>query len=70
MKHSPSLPLVLVATGVALFALLTYDAGVLARALGMPIEGGEGVVAAIALPMSLLLFVFGLRGLRRARVPS
>ena len=65
MKQSQGLSLVLIAAGFALFALVSYDAGILARAIGVPVQGGEAVVVAAALPMALLLLVFGARGLRR-----
>ena len=68
MKQSQGLSLVLIAAGFSLFALVSYDAGILARAIGVPVQGGEAVVVAAAQPMALLLLVFGARGLRRVPV--
>lgn len=68
MKQSRGASLILIAAGFVLFAVVAYDAGILAQAIGVPVQGGEAVVVAAALPMALLLFVFGARGLRRVSI--
>lgn len=68
MKTPHGLPLFLVAAGFALLAAISYDASLLARFAGVPVEGGEAALVAVALPAALLLMVFGVRGLRRKPV--
>jgi hypothetical protein len=55
----------LVAGGALLAAAALYDATVLTQALGLPIEGGEALVALAALTLSMVLFVLGGLGLRK-----
>jgi hypothetical protein len=63
MKNLRSL--ILLAAGAALAAAALYDATVLTQALGLPVEGGEALVALAALSLSMVLFVVGGLGLRR-----
>ena len=63
MKNLRSL--ILLAAGAALAAAALYDASVLTRALGLPVEGGEAIVALAMLSMAVAAFVAGGLGLRR-----
>jgi hypothetical protein len=63
MKNLRSL--ILLAAGAALAAAALYDATLLTRAVGLPVEGGEALVALAALSLSAVLFAFGGLGLRR-----
>ena len=67
MKRTKSL--ILLAAGAVLAAAALYDATVLTQALGLPVEGGEALVALAALSLSTVLFVAGGLGLRR-RAPA
>ena len=58
--------LLLVATGTALAAAALYDATLITQALGLPVEGGEAIVALAALSLSMALFVVAGLGWRRA----
>nr|WP_298125728.1 hypothetical protein [uncultured Pseudoxanthomonas sp.] len=63
MKKRRSSLLILGATGLA--AAVLYDASLPARALGLPLEGGEAAVAASGLSLAAILFWSGIRGIRR-----
>jgi hypothetical protein len=55
----------LVAGGAVLATATFYDATLLTHALGLPIEGGEAVVALTSLSLSAVLLLFGILGLRK-----
>ena len=58
----------LVAIGIAVFAAVAHDATVVAEAFGMPVQGGEGVVAMTGLAVASAAVASGLRGLWPARL--
>ncbi|TQM06546.1 hypothetical protein FB548_2918 [Pseudoxanthomonas sp. 3HH-4] len=51
--------------GAVLAAASLYDASLPTRALGLPLEGGEAVIAATLLSFAAVLFWSGFRGIRR-----
>lgn len=58
----------LVTLGVAVFAMIAYDATLIADTLGVPAEGGEAAVAMAGLVLALVAVASGLRGLWPARL--
>ena len=58
----------LVAIGIAVFAAVAYDATPIADALGMQVQGGEGVIAVAGLTIAIAGVACGLRGLWPARL--
>lgn len=57
----------LVAIGIAVFAVVAYDATLIADALGVQVQGGEGAVAVAGLSIAIAAVACGLRGLWPAR---
>lgn len=57
----------LVAAGAALTAVTLYDASVLTRALGLPVEGGEAAVTLASLSLSAIVLLLGVLGFRKQR---
>jgi hypothetical protein len=64
MKKSRSL--ILIAVGAVLAGDALYDASMLTRFGGLPIDGGEAIVALVALSLSMVSFVLGGLGLRNS----
>lgn len=64
-KHVPA---ALVVIGIAVFAAVAHDATLIADALGVPAQGGEGVVAVTGLAVAFAAVASGLRGLRPTRL--
>ena len=64
MNKLPSL--LLVAAGAVLTGAALYDATLITQAVGLPVEGGEAIVALAALSLSMVLFVAGGLGWRKA----
>ena len=60
----------LVAGGTVLAIATSYDASLLTQALGLPIEGGEAVVALTSMSLSAALLLLGIRGLRKQPLDS
>ena len=60
----------LVAGGTMLAAATFYDASLLTQALGLPIEGGEAIVALASLSLSAVLLLFGVLGFRKQPTDS
>jgi hypothetical protein len=60
----------LVACGVVLAVATFYDASLLTEALGLPIEGGEAIVALGSLSLSAVLLLFGMLGFRKRPLNS
>lgn len=60
----------LVAGGAVLATATFYDASLLTQALGLPIEGGEAVVALASLSLSAVLLLFGILGFRKQPLDS
>lgn len=62
---------ILAACGVVLASATVYDASTLTRWLGLPLEGGEGIVASASLALSVGLVLWGAVGLlRRSRADA
>lgn len=57
----------LVAAGAGLAAASLYDASLLTRALGLPVEGGEAAVALASLSLSAMVLLVGVLGFRKRR---
>jgi hypothetical protein len=57
----------LVAAGAALAAATLYDASVLTRALGLPVEGSEATVTLASLSLSAIVLLAGVLGFRKRR---
>ena len=57
----------LVAIGIAMFAAVAYDATLIADALAVQVQGGEGAVAVAGLALAIAAVACGLRGLWPAR---
>ena len=57
---------VLVAAAILLAAAVVYGATLPTVALGLPVQGGEGAVAAAGLGTALAVIAFGVRELWRA----
>ena len=53
----------LVAIGIAMFAAVAYDATLIADALAVQVQGGEGAVAVAGLALAIAAVACGLRGL-------
>ena len=64
-KHVPA---ALVVIGIAVFAAVAYDATLIADALGVQVQGGEGVVAMTGLAVASAAVASGLRGLWPTRL--
>ena len=58
-------PAFLVVSGAVLAAATFYDASVPTQALGLPTEGGEAIVALVALSLSAAAVLFGVLGFRK-----
>jgi hypothetical protein len=58
---------ILVAAGAALTAATLYDASMLTRALGLPVEGGEAAVTLASLSLSAMVLLLGVLGFRKRR---
>lgn len=52
--------------GAALATATAYDASTLAALAGVPVHGGEGVIALASLSLSTAVIAFGMRGLHRS----
>ena len=55
----------LIIGGAALAGASLYDASLPTRALGLPLAGGEAMIAATLLSLAAVLFWSGIRGIRR-----
>jgi hypothetical protein len=64
MKKLPSI--LLVAAAGALTAVALYDATLPTQWLGLPVAGGEAIVALASLALALVLALLGVRGWRVA----
>lgn len=60
----------LVAAGAALAAATLYDASVLTRALGLPVEGSEATVTLASLSLSAIVLLLGVLGFRKQRLEN
>jgi hypothetical protein len=68
MKNLTPAAIAGVITAACLLAgAVAHDATLVAAVLGMPVQGGEGVVATAGLGTALAAVAFGLRALRRMR---
>ena len=58
----------LVSLGMAVFAAVAYDATLIADAIGVQVQGGEGAVAMAGLIIVIAAVACGLRGLWPTRL--
>lgn len=68
MKNLKATAIAVLLTAAALVcAAIAYDATLVTVALGMPVQGGEAIVAVAGLGAALGAIAFGIRELRRMR---